>query len=73
MNHIRYVPADPDARAADRSARLTITIGRGPSIHAQRIRAVSAAAADAVAKRRGWVRLASLTPTERRAYKKERA
>lgn len=70
MNRIIYVPADSDARATDRTARLVITIGRGPSAHTQRIRAVSAAAADAVAARRGWVRLASLTPSERRLYRK---
>lgn len=69
MQRVKYVPADPDARAADRKAVLVMRCGQYSRATTGK-RVTTPVEADAIAYRRGWVRLSTLPPAERAQYRK---
>lgn len=77
MNRVKFVPADPATRALAKPEVLTVQVTQRKKsfFHKplfklfRRVRRPTLREAEELAKRRGWIRLDTLAPVERRKYR----
>lgn len=81
MNRVKYVPANPTARALGERRILVVRVWQGARLtllnhhrfaRLKKLRP-TVAQADEWAALRGWIRLAALPPSERRKYRRATA
>lgn len=77
MNRVKFVPADPSVRAMAKPEVLVMKVTQVKKEFFHRklfgmfkqLRDPTLPEAEAMARRRGWIRLSALPPVERRKYR----